>query len=530
MKNYGAMFDRWMTWRHRWLLLLAAGALSSLAQPPLSLVPLLAAGLVLLAHGVWRAPTLTRRFGLVFAFAWGYFAFGLYWVGIAFFVDAARFAWLLPLPVLGLPTLLAMFPAAGATLGLWALRRLAQTPLGFILALALGMMLGEWARGHWFTGFPWNLFGQVWTDVLPVAQSLSLMGVYGLTLVTLVAFLLLALALPPFRAQSPRGLAFAGVALLAALGLWGQARLMTAERQDIPGVTIRLVQANIPQAEKWRADLRDGHFETQAALSLARSANGAPPTHVVWPETAVTYFLDEDNLRLRSLLATLAPPDGLFIFGAPRRSAPVMTPDFEIWNSLYALAPDGRIVALYDKIHLVPFGEYLPLRRYAQLLGLDTIAAGQVDFSPGTDGRAVVNLPGLPPARALICYEGIFPGGVYDAARHGATRPAWLLSITNDAWFGQSIGPHQHFATMKARAIEQGLPAVRAASTGISAIIDPWGRLVVHLGLGQMGFVDGPLPQALAPTLYARWGDGLFWGIMALLFACILGVDRRRNG
>jgi apolipoprotein N-acyltransferase len=290
----------------------------------------------------------------------------------------------------------------------------------------------------------------------------------------------------------------------------------------VPGVRLRIVQANIPQQKKWIAELRAGHLQRQIAMSRQPSPNSSirPPTHVIWPETAAPFFLANDDAA-RSVVASAAPPDGALITGAPRRSGE--PGNLRFWNAAHVITGDGRIVANYDKAHLVPFGEYVPLRG---ILPLDKLVPGQGDFSAGA-GRQTLAVPGLPPVSPLICYEAIFPGAV---ARQDA-RPGWLLNLTNDAWFGTFAGPQQHFAIAATRAVEEGLPLVRAANTGISAVIDPYGRPVVMLGLGVEGVIDSGLPLAL-PTLtpYARWGNALpagLVGIVALLIV-VLRVGGRR--
>jgi len=228
---------------------------------------------------------------------------------------------------------------------------------------------------------------------------------------------------------------------------------------------------------------------------------------VIWPETAVPYYLS-DSSELRVALSKLVPPDGLLISGALRRSVD-STNRPQLWNSLHALAPDASLVATYDKHHLVPFGEYVPLRN---VLGLSKLVHGDVDYSSGPGPRTLL-LPGLPPMSPLICYEGIFPGDVIDSAN----RPEWLLNVTNDGWFGNTAGPYQHFQAARLRAIEEGLPLVRAANTGISAVVDAHGRIVGKLALGTEGVLDAALPKALDYlTPYARVGDTIILAVLAL--------------
>src|SRR5690606_12358259 len=318
-------------------------------------------------------------------------------------------------------------------------------------------------------------------------------------LLTMLACAGLTLALHP---QNGRIVRLAALALPLGLGLAiaaGAARLPDGPAATLPDIRLRLVQPSIPQTLRWREELRQKNVERHIELSLQPAAR--PPSHIIWPETAIPYLLDEAEL-LRQALAGIVPPGGALISGGIRRSIGSDN-TLTLYNSLFALNGEGRIAGRYDKVHLVPFGEYLPFRRFLAPVGLDALAVGSVDFSPGT-AAAALPLPGLPPARVLICYEVIFPAAIVpgDGARAGL-----LLYNTNDSWFGQSTGPHHHFAAARMRGVEQGLALVRAANNGISAIVDPYGRILAKLGLNDVGVVDGSLAEALPPTLYARWGD-----------------------
>ena len=288
----------------------------------------------------------------------------------------------------------------------------------------------------------------------------------------------------------------------------------------VPGVWLRLVQPSIPQEAKWQEALRRRNLQQQVDLSIRPAAR--TPTHIIWAETAIPYLIGEtDTLRLA--LGHIVPPDGALIAGAIRRGFDAAG-NMQVYNSLYALNGNGNIAGIYDKVHLVPFGEYLPLRRWLHPLGLDAVAASGIDFSPGTSTDPLL-IAGLPPVRPLICYEAIFPDEI---AGPGQVRAGLLLNITNDAWFGYSSGPYQHFASARMRAVEQGLPLVRDANDGISAIVDPYGRVIASLGLEKVGVVDGPLPAALPPTPYVRWGDmpAILFSLLVIFVA--IAMDRRR--
>lgn len=529
---------RWNPWL-RLLLAVAAGAILALAQPPLSLWPLLFPCLVLLvwlldaagtgASGRALRPASARwwRCGLLLAFLWGYFAAGLYWVGIAFFVDAARFALLLPLPVIGLPLLLAVVMLVPALPFVWHWPRDARR----VLALALALAAGDYLRSFLFTGFPWNLFGYVWLGAEPMLQSAGWIGIHGLGLLTLVLGGMPAiLADPPGTA--PRGGAAtwlgAVAALFLAIAAFGFWRLAAHPDAPLTDLRLQIVQANVPQKEKWHPASRESHFLRSIGLSRhgqaagAATAADAAPDLIIWSETAVPFFLANEPAR-RAQLAAAVPRGGRMIVGAPRFARNAPAAEATVWNSLHVVGPGGGILATYDKRHLVPFGEFLPLRGLLARLGLDNLAQGGTDFTIGT-APGVVAASAVPPFRALICYEGIFPAEISE----GAQRPAWLLNITNDAWFGESSGPYQHFGMTRLRAIEQGLPLVRAANTGISAIIDPYGRVLARLGLGRTGVLEGRLPAPLpTPPPYARLGDWLsLLPVLLVLAALLLAAPR----
>jgi apolipoprotein N-acyltransferase len=501
-------------WR-RYLLAAVLGAIAAGALPPLYLLPLLPVaftGLVWLCDG---SRGRVAAFAVGWCFGLGHFVAGLYWIGHAFLVDAERFGGMMPFAVAGLSAYLALFPGL-AVLAAWLAR---PAGVGRIVALAAAWTVAEWLRGELLTGFPWNLVGYAWSVSESMLQLTWLTGILGLSLVTV-----LAAAMPaalsggePGAGRRWRPLALAG-ALLLVLWVGGQIRLLTAQVGEVPGVRLRLVQANIPQAEKWRPDRREANFARY--LQLTSSPGAARVSHVIWPETAAAFFIAKDAPR-RRLIGGLAPPGGLVLTGAPRTTAERTTP-FRVWNSFHAIAPGGEIVATYDKFHPVPFGEYLPLRGLLERLGLDRLAQGAADFSSGP-GPTTLELAGLPPVSPLICYEVIFPSRVTEPGR----RPGWLLNLTNDAWFGSSSGPYQHLAMARVRAVEQGLPLVRSAGTGISAVVDPYGRVLGRLGLNKSGVLDAALPRALdGPSLYARLGD---LPILVLALAALVAVRLRRG-
>jgi apolipoprotein N-acyltransferase len=475
----------------------------ALALPPFNLWPCLLgfAGLLHLLRrstGPWRAALLGWWFGF------GHLLAGLYWIAIAFFTDAERFGLLAIPAVLLLCAGIALYPALATAL---AMPRRWRSPSAAALALALAWTASEVLRGHLFGGFPWNLIGYAFAGSDAMVQLAALTGVWGLSLLAVLAGALPAALLEPGggRRWQP-----AAAAALLPLLLWsgGALRLAASDPPAATGPLLRLVQGNVAQHHKWQPELRAQWFRRHLELS-AEAADGVQA--VIWPESATPYALDQEP-EARRLIGEVVPPGGLLLTGGERfdfASEPARA-----WNSLFVLDPGGSVVARYDKRDLVPFGEFLPLRGVLGRLGLGKLTGGSVDFQAGP-GRQTIALPGLPPFSPLICYEAIFPGGVVDPG----ARPAWLLNITNDGWFGRSSGPYQHLAMARLRAVEEGLPLVRSANTGISAVIDPWGRITARLDLGVTGVLDAALPAPLAPTPFARLG---LWAVV--LVATLAGL------
>ena len=493
-------------WKRAGLALLA-GALSALAMAPFNAWPVL---FVTFPIAVWlidgaaagRARGVPAAAMSGFWFGLGYFVPGLYWIGNAFLVDASTFAWLIPFAVLGLPAYLALFTALG-----FALARLLWTrDATRLLALAIGLTISEWLRGHLLSGFPWNAFGYALSEPLALAQTASLIGLWGMTFLTVAIFASPAVLIDgTSRGRKPWIAPVAALLLLAAMGVYGSVRL-SLQPTELTKVKLRIMQPNLQQDAKFNYSAKAAVM--QKYLTLSDRASGPQSTGVrdanilIWPESAFPFFLTREADAMAQI-ADLLPKGTVLITGSVR--APEGPPGARItraYNSVYVIDHDGSVLSVYDKLHLVPFGEYLPFQDWMEKLGFVQLTKVQGEFIPGTR-RRVMEIPGAPRALPLICYEVAFPGSI--AARDD--RPGWIVNLTNDGWFGISTGPYQHLQQARLRAIEEGLPLVRAANTGISAVIDPSGRIVARLGLGIEGVLDASLPSALPPTVYARLRD-----------------------
>lgn len=434
-------------------------------------------------------------------FGFGHFATGLYWISISFGFQADMPVWLGWVGVAGLAGYLAIYPA----LALWLASKLWSSSPARVLVLAGTWAAAEWLRGHLLSGFPWNAVAQIWADTAIMFQSVRFFGAYGLGLLTVALFSSLALVADRTRAaRAAMLLAPFGASLLLADGWW---RVTAGQPASERMLRVHLVQANIRQDLKMNPERQLEILTTYEDMSLDALRERGPGL-VIWPETAVQYDVEGDGVT-RFRLARLLGGQGTLILGAVgQRTAPDGR-----WigsrNSLLAVAADGDVTAVYDKRRLVPFGEYLPASSLLARIGLRSLAAGSARFLPGD--RAETLAPGVPPFSPLICYEIIFPGEVVNPS----ARPEWLLNISNDAWFGNSSGPHQHLAQARLRAVEEGLPVVRSTPTGISAVIDPLGRVTARTTLGERTVLTATVPPPMGETIYARRGDGLFFLLAA---------------
>jgi apolipoprotein N-acyltransferase len=506
---------------------LVAGALSALAMAPFNAWPVLFLTFPVMVwlidgagagrlRGVPAAAMAGWWFGL------GYFVPGLYWIGYAFLVDAPTFAWLMPFAVLGLPAYLALFTAFG-----FALARVIWTrDASRVIALAASLTLSEWLRGHVLTGFPWNAFGYALTEPLALAQTASLIGLWGLTFLSVAIFASPAALIDgSSRGRKPWITPVTALLVLVAMGIFGGVRLGLQPTRTAANVRLRIMQPNLQQDVRFnysaKAEVMQKYLTLSDRASAPQSTGVRDASILIWPESAFPFFLTREADAMAQI-ADLLPEGTILITGAVR--APDLPPGTKItraYNSIYAIGHDGRVLSVYDKLHLVPFGEYLPFQDWMEKLGFIQLTKVQGGFIPGTRRRPM-EIPNAPRLLPLICYEAIFPGDV--AASDD--RPGWIVNLTNDGWFGISTGPYQHLQQARLRAIEQGLPEVRAANTGISAVIDPLGRVIARLGLGVEGVLDSSLPSAIAPTIYARNGDIPAAIIVAV---ALIFVIRRRD-
>ena len=503
------------------LLAALAGALATLSLPPYGVWPVLLISypvLVWLLDGAGARRSFPRGFAIGWCFAFGYFVPSLWWISEAFWVEPEKFAALIPFAVAGLPSYLALY--WGAACGLAA--RLWSTGFSRLLLLSCLLAAGEWLRGNMLTGFPWNLPGYAAGPFDGFSQLASIGGIYSLTAIVL----LLAMApavLWQYGSWAPRRPSFVLVAVLytAAIGahLWGNQRIAAYEVAGAQAAgqsrQVRIVQPSIPQNRKWDRDARQQIVDTYLAMTAQGwPAAVAEPPLVFWPESALPLLLAEED-QLRGRIAGLLPEGSMLFTGGLHR---VTGSDgtAQIFNSLLLIGPGGAIRGRHDKVRLVPFGEFLPFSFLLEPLGIRQLANLPQGFAGGTE-EGVVAVAGAPSFAGFICYEAVFP-----RSWPYPVQPNLLVNVTNDAWFGVSGGPHQHLAQARFRAIEQGVPMVRAANTGISAIVNAVGRITGSLPLQEKAILEAKLPPVLGQTAYGRFGDMLFVGLLLSFVTAIL--------
>lgn len=501
--------------RGRLALALLSGVLGASGQAPFDLWFLAIPGLALL-FVLLRSAAGPRHAALIgWAAGTGYFALALFWIIEPFMINPARHGWMAPFALVGMSAGLALFWAGAGALT----RVMGGTALAFIASFALV----EVARSYVLTGFPWALVGHIWIDT-PVVHMAALVGHHGLTLLALAAATGLVLLVSPTR----RWWGAASLAAIAAVAIWGglvagdRPGATRAQAADVASDTasdrpvIRMVQPNAPQHLKWDRTMIPVFFQRQIDYTAAPSDNPDQPRPdlVIWSETALSVILENAQPELEAI--ALAAGGVPVVLGIQRFVGQ------RTYNSALYLDQGGVIRAIYDKHQLVPFGEYMPFGEVMAKFGIHGMAASRGGgFSPGPGAR-LMDLGALGAALPLICYEAVFPQFINSAP----DRPDFLMQITNDAWFGALSGPYQHLAQARLRAVEQGLPMVRVANTGVSAMIDPLGRVTASLPLGVAGWIDAPLPAPRPATLYARTGE---WPMLAIILGLLLlsaGVHR----
>ena len=518
ISDYRSLLMR-LTTKQSYVLAMIAGGLATLSLPPFSFWPALIPAFCTLfwlwleepepQSAVHRQQQRRRRVWILFFFQLSYHVTSLYWIAFALGVDIKQFLWLVPLAVLALPALMAFYA--------FIIARIFNRVIGSIphqwLLFACIWSLSELLRSYYlFTGFPWNLIGYGWIALTPIIQATAVFGIYGLSFLTI-----LIVTMPVLIAdKSYKSLTSIALVALIIIG-GGIIRLYTAENSYIENVFLRLVQPSIPQHLKYDSQHREANFST--LLKLSQQPAQQPVTHIIWPEAAAPWII-ELYPQPMAMISGIAPENGYVILGTTRAQVN-HNKITALWNGMIAIDAHNNVVAHYNKNHLVPFGEYIPMRSlWPQFVKKVTL--GMMDYSAGT-GLQTLNLTGTPTFSPLICYEAIFPGNV---VAEDQLRPKWLLNLTNDAWYGNTSGPPQHLAITRVRAIEEGLPLIRVANNGISAVIDPWGRVLQSLPLNQQGVIDSRLPKSLSKiTMFGRYGNKPFFIFLAVLTCMLISTS-----
>ena len=509
-----------MIWSRGWTggaLTLLAGVAAGLGHPPFGFVlgPL-GYALLLALIDVQGPRPLRQAFFCGWLAGVGYFAVSVWWITEPFMVDAKDQGWMAPFALVLMAGGLALFWGLAALL-----YKALRTPGPARVLVFAGCLAGfEWLRGHVFTGFPWDLPGETWAAGTAPSQAAALVGAYGLTWLTLAIAAAPAVLAGKGRAPAKIATLAVAAAALAALYGYGVWRLDGAARPRPDAPTIRVVQANIDQKNKWKPENLRMVFDTYVGLTDRPAARS--PAVVIWPEGALPAVIDDliaPGSTYEPQLRDALKPGQTLLMGANRAEA---GPDgrARYFNTLVAFRREGdalRVTGVYDKHHLVPFGEYMPAGDLATKVGFRSLVHMPDDFSAGPPSRPITPF-GVPAVQVLICYEALFPGVTRAGAARAGRRPEWILNVSNDAWFGDGSGPLQHLNIASYRAIEEGLPIVRATPTGVSAVIDAYGRIVPgdRLGLGRLGVIDAPLPPAAEKTVFSRIGDNPFWVLLLL--------------
>lgn len=480
-------------------LLVFSGLISCFAFAPNYFFPSAVIGFSWFFYVLSKTNNVSIAFWQGWLFGIGYNIGTLCWIGNS--LTTVGFWYLSPLGSIFLPGCLAFFQAIVA----WLVIKFSKTQLGRFFLFCLFWSLTEWLKGWIFTGFPWNLVGYIWDlDVLQLTAYVGIYGLSALTISLLISFGTLRLSL-------------IAINIIAFASVWGIGHYRLQHNPtEHTGINIRVVQASIPQTIKWQKESFEENLNKWITLSNLEAER--PLKAIIWAESSVPTFI-EDYAAIRHTLAEAVPSGGVLITGGPRK---VREGDRALYlTSTFIIGEGGNVLASYDKSHLVPFGEYMPLSKWLPFVKL---TSGTENYSPGNGIRTLV-FKGLPSVSPLICYEAIFPGNVVAEGK----RPEWLLNQTNDAWFGESFGPYQHLGIVRVRAIEEGLPLVRSANNGISAVIDSLGRILYQINLNEIGFIDFELPKFLTdPTIFSLYKNLGFWIILASYGVLVLIFNRKK--
>ena len=480
-----------------------AGCFASLCLPPLGFIFCIFA-LSFSALKAAQAKTALQAGAVWMLAGLGWFVFSTYWVAHSLYVADQGLWWLMPFAAFGLAAILATFWAVAG----WAAWRCGQTAEGRLIWLVVMLGAAEFARGFVASGFPWNAPGYLFSFNLGALQAASWVGIYGLNIIAFLFAFVLALWWLGAR-QIAVGLLVMPL-LLSVLGIVRIDHLQDEVRGG-QSPSVRIVQPAVPQQEKWQRSKRPEHLQRLVDLS---NQHVPMPRLVIWPETAFAGFASKEADLLRQTVASATPFDGYLLTGIPR-----LDEQDRLFNAAVLHEHSGALKAVYDKRHLVPFGEYVPFRG---LLPFIDVIAGPKDFSKGTTNK-LFEVPGIGMAQILICYEVIFSGAVIDRKN----KPDFIVNLTNDGWFGHTAGPWQHLAQSQMRAVEEGMTLIRAANAGISGAFDPLGRPLGQIGLGVADSIDVKIVAPLESTLFAKMGHLLFAFMLLLNAGFAYSIDRR---
>lgn len=457
-------------------------------------------------------------FKVGFAFGYGYFLAGIYWIAISLLVDAKSFGWLIPFALTLIPSALACYIAFTAYFyGVFVKKFGFNKYWQKFLLFSLLWVFFEVLRAVLFTGFPWNLIGYVWLFNVSFAQISNIFGTFGLSLSFVLASLSILVWFKKDRSKGDAVFGILSIALILSQFCYGYFYIKSNNVGNLSDVKLRVVQANIKQEMKWDAYERYNNLLKHISLSQKEGFDNVDL--LIWPESSIPYTIDENNQKLLEKLKEATPKNGNLVSGALRLEF-VDEKDFIIskaYNGVALLGGEG-LEDFYDKHHLVPFGEYVPLHKYLPFI--QKITNGSVGFSEGIGAQTLsTQKVSFSP---LVCYEAIFLDKIIDKNN----IPDLLVAVTNDAWFGNSVGPYQHFDIARARSIEYGISLVRAANTGISAYVDPFGRVVDKISLNEEGILDLRMIRRNEDTLFLKYGH-LFFGVLMLLLSLILLINRK---